>query len=81
MSTAGDVALRSTVITCPNCGKKNRVPTAAKGAPRCGNCHRSLPWVVDADDDTFPQVADAATLPGDIGMSSRAPTIAAGFVK
>jgi thioredoxin 2 len=63
VSTAGDVALRSTVITCPNCGKKNRVPTAAQGAPRCGNCHRSLPWVVDADDDTFPQVADAATLP------------------
>jgi thioredoxin 2 len=41
------------VITCPNCGKKNRVPAVAEGVPRCGNCHQPLPWVVDATPDEF----------------------------
>jgi thioredoxin 2 len=42
-----------TTITCPNCGKKNRVATAATGVPRCGNCHNLLPWIVDADPASF----------------------------
>jgi thioredoxin 2 len=63
MSTAGDVAVASTVVTCPNCGKKNRVLAAAQGVPRCGQCHKPLPWIVDADDETFAQVADDATIP------------------
>jgi thioredoxin 2 len=63
MSTAGDVAVGSTVVTCPNCGKKNRVLAAAQGVPRCGQCHKPLPWMVDADDETFAQVAEAATIP------------------
>lgn len=53
----------STVMTCPNCAKKNRVPTAATGTPRCGNCHRPLPWIVDAGDDTFAEVAEHAAIP------------------
>jgi thioredoxin 2 len=53
----------STVMTCPNCGRKNRVPTAAAGTPRCGNCHRPLPWIVDAGDDTFTEVAEQAAVP------------------
>ncbi|HZO65165.1 MAG TPA: thioredoxin [Kribbellaceae bacterium] len=51
------------VVTCPNCGKRNRVAPAAKGAPRCGNCRQALPWVVDAGDDDFAEVADQATVP------------------
>jgi thioredoxin 2 len=31
--------------------------------PRCGQCHRPLPWITDASDDTFADVADAADLP------------------
>jgi thioredoxin 2 len=54
-------ALASTVITCPNCGRRNRIPAAAGGSPRCGNCHRALPWIVDADDATFADVAERAT--------------------
>jgi thioredoxin 2 len=42
-----------TTITCPNCGKKNRVAAAATGVPRCGNCHNLLPWIVDADPASF----------------------------
>src|SRR5215469_10694197 len=53
----------STVMTCPNCGKKNRVPTAAAGTPRCGNCHRPLPWIVDAGDDTFTEIAERSLVP------------------
>jgi thioredoxin 2 len=48
---------------CPNCGRRNRVPAAAEGTPRCGNCHRPLPWIVDAADATFAEIAEAATVP------------------
>lgn len=51
------------ILACPNCGRRNRVPAAAAGTPRCGNCHRPLPWVADAGDDTFTEVAEQATLP------------------
>ena len=40
----------SKIVTCPHCGRKNRIPAAAEGVPRCGNCHQPLPWVVDAGD-------------------------------
>jgi thioredoxin 2 len=53
----------SAVTRCPNCGQKNRVPTAAAGTPRCGNCHQPLPWIVDAGDDTFAEVAGKASVP------------------
>ena len=51
------------LITCPNCGRKNRVPAVAAGTPRCGNCHRPLPWIADAGDDTFTDIAEKASVP------------------
>lgn len=51
------------IITCPNCGRRNRVPAAAPGIPRCGNCHQPLPWIANAGDDTFAEVAEAAPVP------------------
>jgi thioredoxin 2 len=51
------------IIACPHCGKRNRVPTAAAGVPRCGNCHNPLPWITAADDESFAEVVDAARLP------------------
>ena len=51
------------IATCPNCGRRNRVPAAATGLPRCGNCHQPLPWIADAGDDTFAEVAEAAPVP------------------
>jgi thioredoxin 2 len=39
------------------------VSAVADGTPRCGNCHRPLPWIADADDSSFTEVADAARLP------------------
>jgi thioredoxin 2 len=56
------MAGRATIITCPNCGKKNRVPPSAAGIPRCGNCHEPLPWDVEADRDSF-ELEIAAEVP------------------
>ena len=53
----------ATVVQCQSCGKKNRVPAAAGGVPGCGNCGAGLPWIADADDDTFSEVADSPTIP------------------
>ena len=56
-------AMASEVIRCGSCGQANRVPAAAAGTPRCGKCHRPLPWIADADDTTFREVAEAARIP------------------
>jgi thioredoxin 2 len=50
-------------IGCPHCGKSNRVPSAARGVPRCGNCHHPLPWITSAGDDDFGEVVERATVP------------------
>jgi thioredoxin 2 len=55
--------MASELITCPHCGRKNRVPTAATGTPRCGNCHQPLPWIVNAGDDSFAEVAEKSKVP------------------
>jgi thioredoxin 2 len=56
-------AVSDELVRCPNCGRRNRVPTAAAGTPRCGHCHQPLPWIVDAGDDTFAEIAEAASVP------------------
>jgi thioredoxin 2 len=58
-----EAAVRRTVVTCPHCGKRNRVPSVADGVPRCGNCHNSLPWIAEAADDDFVAVAERASIP------------------
>ena len=51
------------LVRCGQCGQANRVPAAATGTPRCGKCHAALPWIVDADDTTFAEIADGAKVP------------------
>jgi thioredoxin 2 len=51
------------VVVCPHCGTKNRVPAAREGIPRCGKCHNPLPWLAEADDATFTDVAMKSDLP------------------
>ncbi|MGH2476792.1 MAG: thioredoxin [Candidatus Limnocylindrales bacterium] len=53
----------SLVVVCPHCGRKNRVPAAANGRPRCGHCHKPLPWLAEADDDSFAPRVEQAELP------------------
>jgi thioredoxin 2 len=44
---------QSTIVTCPNCGTKNRIAASASGIPRCAKCHTALPWIVEADAASF----------------------------
>jgi thioredoxin 2 len=41
------------IVTCPNCGTRNRIRSQPTGVPRCSVCHAALPWIVDADATTF----------------------------
>jgi len=51
------------IVRCESCGTKNRVPAAAKGVPKCAKCGAWLPWVVDATEGEFHEVAEKATIP------------------
>ena len=51
------------IVTCPNCGTRNRVPAVGESAPKCGNCHQPLPWIADAGDDDFGDVAERSPVP------------------
>lgn len=53
----------SRVVACTACGTKNRVPAARSGRVRCASCHADLPWLVEADDDTFDAVVGGSSLP------------------
>lgn len=48
------------ILTCPNCGKKNKIRPSERGAPHCGNCGKVLPWLVNVTDETFDIEAKAA---------------------
>lgn len=50
------------ITACPSCGKKNRVPTNAKGRPQCASCKTALPWVVDAGDQSLASALDTCQL-------------------
>lgn len=53
----------STLVTCPDCGRRNRVPVNAGGRPQCAACHADLPWLVDAGDGDFAAVVEQSPLP------------------
>ncbi len=48
------------VLTCRNCGAKNRIAPSERGAPHCSVCGKPLPWVVDANEATFEIEAKAS---------------------
>jgi thioredoxin 2 len=52
--------MAASILTCPNCGKRNRVRPSSEGVPRCGNCQEMLPWLVDADAESFDAETDAS---------------------
>ena len=55
--------MNKAIVQCPHCGKSNRVPAASPGRPRCANCLNWLPWIVEAGDGDFVQVAEQSDLP------------------
>jgi thioredoxin 2 len=50
----------SAIVACPNCGTKNRLRANPSGVPRCSVCHTMLPWIVEADRNTFEQELQAS---------------------
>jgi thioredoxin 2 len=48
------------ILTCANCGAKNRIGPSERGAPHCGKCGKPLAWVVDANESTFEVETKAA---------------------
>jgi thioredoxin 2 len=55
--------MESEIVTCPHCGKRNRVPAAAAGKPRCANCHQWLPWIAAAGDGDFAEIVESSSVP------------------
>jgi thioredoxin 2 len=54
--------MSGTIVACTGCGRRNRVPAAASGVPRCAECHAPLAWLVEADDGSF-GAASEGTVP------------------
>jgi thioredoxin 2 len=51
------------IVRCPACGKANRVRAEASGVPVCGACGKPLPWVVEADEQSFHAVVEESPVP------------------
>jgi thioredoxin 2 len=54
------MASAGTIITCSNCGTKNRVRPTESGVPRCSVCHTLLPWIVEASGASFQEEVTAS---------------------
>lgn len=50
------------IVACPSCSTKNRVPVSVTGRPRCAGCKNDLPWIVDAVDGDFADAIDTKRL-------------------
>src|ERR1700753_3921144 len=57
------LSMSDAIVKCPGCGQKNRMPLVAAGTPQCGQCHKALPWVVDAGDESFGGIAEGPGVP------------------
>ncbi len=55
--------MRPDIRACPHCGKRNRVPAAASGKPRCTSCGHWLPWIADAGDADFTGIVETSSVP------------------
>lgn len=56
-------SMGSSIIACPRCARRNRVPAAASGKPRCAQCRTWLPWIADAGDGDYAEVVDNSPVP------------------
>ncbi|MGK2936847.1 MAG: thioredoxin [Solirubrobacteraceae bacterium] len=50
----------SAIVPCSSCGARNRVGAVASGYPRCAKCKTPLPWLVDADTESFAEETQAS---------------------
>jgi thioredoxin 2 len=54
------MASPATIVSCTNCGTRNRIRPQPAGVPRCSVCHTPLPWAVDADPSSFDEEIHAS---------------------
>ena len=47
------MSAETSIVVCPSCSTKNRVPAASQGSPRCASCKTPLPWLVEAGSSDF----------------------------
>ncbi len=47
------MSAETSIVVCPSCSTKNRVPAASPGSPRCASCKTPLPWLVEAGSSDF----------------------------
>lgn len=53
---------------CRRCRRINRIPAVGVGSPRCGNCQQPLPWIAEASDSDFTQIAQRVSVPVIVDM-------------
>src|SRR2546428_13634418 len=52
------------VVTCPKCGQKTRIRSAAEGVPHCPKCGAALPWLTESGGADFNAVVGKSPIPG-----------------
>jgi hypothetical protein len=73
------MGVESSIVRCPSCGTKNRVPEGPRGQqPRCGKCKRALDLsrlfpdaAIHVTDASFQQ--EVASFPGPVLVDFTAP--------
>ena len=55
--------MTTNIVACVNCDKRNRVPAAAAGKPRCAQCQHWLPWIVEATDGDYGEIVEKSSVP------------------
>src|SRR5229473_6534355 len=52
-----------TIVTCPKCGQKTRIRSAAEGVPHCPKCGAALPWLTHSGTSDFASVVEKSPIP------------------
>ena len=51
--------MATTIVSCPDCGTRNRLRAHPTSAPKCAKCGARLPWLVDAGESDFTEEVTA----------------------
>ena len=52
-----------TIVSCPKCGQKTRIRSAAEGVPHCPKCGEALPWLAHSGTSDFASVVEKSPIP------------------
>ncbi len=52
-----------TIVSCPKCGQKTRIRSAAEGVPHCAKCGEALPWLTHSGTSDFVSVVERSPIP------------------